>query len=279
MLRSFKINFQMLGDDCQTPYLDLINARIDKLLLGDGEKSAISSHDIPPLKDVLAEIEPTEDEDLLHRLLVTPPIIIWLCSANTIPGETGTDWESFLRTRFGRKVPVEVLDPGIALLVKTLPLLGLDTVMSCEGHMPGEIKGSILGEWYGEASEHDDNVPTVNFLSKYHLKWAQRVVPQFLPESDPFITQWTFEEEPGWSGCQWRLAPAGSITNSDKKFEVFKNIQRLARGILENHWNAEGCYDPENSLVHKLRDYKRELTSPRDLESPGLGDKIARLCR
>lgn len=263
MLRSFYVNIQ------KEPKPKKTGIKKDWWQEGQGALFPMdtdSSQDNVLPRYSLGEIEPIEDEDILRKIFVTPPIIIGFCSPSYFPGQTETDFRSFLMTRFGRKVPVEVLDPGVALLVKSLPLLGLDTAMSCEGHIPDEIQGNISSGSYFEVSEHDDT--TVWFFSKYHLKWAKRVVPQFLPEGDPFITQWTFEDKcEWWRDCEWRLAPKGSITNFDEKFEIFNNIQRLARGILDSHWDKNGHFDPENSLARRIRDSKKQLSSEQDLDN------------
>lgn len=213
-----------------------------------------------PHRDFLAEIEPVTDESILKNLFVAPPVSRGLCGSNEFSGWANKgDWESFQDLRFGRKVPVEVLELGVALLVKTLSLLGLDTCMSCEGHN------------YEKASDGSDDVPTISLSSEYHLKWARHILPKMLPVDDPFVKQWEFQEGGNsWMDYKWRLAPVGSITSPDSKFEVFRHIQRLCRGILDSHLDETGHYDMENSLAHKVREAKRKLTSPRDLDNPNL---------
>ena len=269
MLRHFNMNIRVLPGRHPFP--------------GHRPTAALSDQDISFSKDILAEIEPTEDEELLYRLFVTSPVTMGMCGPEEFSGWTRRDWGTFKRLRFGRKVPVEVLDPGVALIVKILPLLGLDTVLSCEGHSPGEIKGwrsrYSFDEQFRNAEKHNDTVPTVSLMSEYHREWARQVLPLFLAEDDPFIKQWTFETHFGNLGYNWRMAPAGSIYNLETKYEALKQIQRLARRILDSHWDTRGHYDPENSLARRIRDYKMRLMSPRDLEDPDLGHKIAPHCR
>ncbi len=266
MLRQFKLPVSKLRDHFY-PHRGYV--------MNDDFLPAADAENTIPHRDFLAEIEPVTDENILKNLFVAPPVTMGMCGSNEFSGWANNgDWESFQELRFGRKVPVEVLDLGVALLVKTLSLLGLDTVVSCEGHSPWEIRGWRFkyaeGSDYRKESDHGDDVPTISLSSEYHLKWAKHILPKFLPVNDPFVKQWEFQEGSSWFDKKWRLAPVGSITGPDSKFEVFRHIQRLCRGILDSHLDDSGRYDMENSLAHKVREAKRKLTSPRDLDHPDL---------
>jgi hypothetical protein len=111
-----------------------------------------------------------------HRGFTGPGDFGGLCSKN---------WNTFQRCAFGVKVPVKYLDPGIALLVKVMPLLGLHTVMSCD--------------------EHLDSSPIIYFKSKYHLNWAKVVLLQY---------GWKYNLPDGynsssWLGFPWKLFDYG----------------------------------------------------------------------
>ena len=63
----------------------------------------------------------------------------------------GDNLRSFINNRFGRKVPLEQLDIGVASFVKTLPLLSVVTSYSCDGH--------------------DKEAPSIEFNCKINMEW------------------------------------------------------------------------------------------------------------
>ena len=150
-------------------------------------------------------------------------------------GRVNESWGSFLRLQYGPKVPVRSLDPGIALLVKTMPLLGLHTAMSCDGHTR--------------------EPPVITFFSRYHLSWASLALPQFMPKNDAFAAQWRFGTVGGgWSQYQWHLGIKGCGRGLKRRFELYSNIQRLCRNIMYAELAAEA------------RACKQRLTHPKDLQ-------------
>ena len=150
-------------------------------------------------------------------------------------GWVNKSWGSFRRLQYGLKIPVRALDPGIALLVKTMPLLGLHTVMSCDGHM---LKP-----------------PVIHFFSGYHLSWASVALPQFLPANDAFAARWRFVSlGRGWLRYQWHLGTNGCGGALEERFELYSNIQRLCREIFRDDFAA------------RARACKQRLSQPRDLE-------------
>jgi hypothetical protein len=63
----------------------------------------------------------------------------------------GESLNSFVNNRFGRKVPLDQLDIGVASFVKTLPLLSVVTSYSCDGH--------------------DKEAPSIEFNCKINMEW------------------------------------------------------------------------------------------------------------
>lgn len=55
---------------------------------------------------------------------------------------------NFIKCRFGARVPVVLLDPGIALFVRTLPLVGVLTTYSCSGHLKDSPHVGIRGDYH-----------------------------------------------------------------------------------------------------------------------------------
>ena len=172
-------------------------------------------------------------------------------------GHVEDDWAAFHRLRFGVKVPVKHLDPGIALLVKILPLLGLHTVMSCDGHT--------------------EKAPIIHFMSEYHWKWAQVALPQFLPMDDAFVRQWTFKEDDrGWLKHQWLLASGGCGPDIEAQYALYANIQRLCRSIMfsglaprarETKQNMRGPDDLYNHKRYRFSDTAPDLTMLRTVSN------------
>ena len=164
MLRQFKLPVSKLRDHFY-PHRGYV--------MNDDFLPAADAENTIPHRDFLAEIEPVTDENILKNLFVAPPVTMGMCGSNEFSGWANNgDWESFQELRFGRKVPVEVLDLGVALLVKTLSLLGLDTVVSCEGTVLkfGVGVSNTPKEAIIEESDHGDDVPTISLSSEY-LKW------------------------------------------------------------------------------------------------------------
>lgn len=217
-----------------------------------GVHTCDSEQAVAPSADTWMRIRPTEDCRTLYRLFAYPPH-----NHMTAPFTYGApirneySWRVFRHMRYGVKSPVKHLDPGIALLVKALPLLGLYTVMSCDGHT--------------------EKPPEIYFLSRYHLLWARVALPQFLPEGDPFVKQWIFkceDEDKGWLSYQWLLAPNGCGEDPDAQYALYANIQRVARNILYSYWDEEGNYTRDKGLACDARECKKRLTGPKDLLNP-----------
>lgn len=106
-------------------------------------------------------------------------------------------WEHFKALRYGLKVPVKVLDPGVALMVKVLPWYGVATNLCCEGHP----KGNDPDTW---------NSPHVALVGEHHARWARMLVARQVADLGPrvpsgfvatvFRPAITTERRYGWGG-------------------------------------------------------------------------------
>ena len=94
----------------------------------------------------------------------------------------GTDFKStdklknFINNKYGKKVPVEDLDIGIASFVKALPLASVRTKHSCDGH--------------------DKEFPQIEFASEIHTDWFHYLVDKFF-RSQGYLTDLEFEFSKG----------------------------------------------------------------------------------
>jgi len=100
-----------------------------------------------------------------------------------------SDWHLFRKARWGPRIPTRVLEPGTALLVKTLPLLKVWTWLSCDGHGDG-------GEPFICARDH------------YHFAWLRGLMRCLAPPE--LQRHWRWEEggSPGYHDWRWVLGPA-----------------------------------------------------------------------
>ena len=78
----------------------------------------------------------------------------------------GDSLEAFVNNRFGRKVPLEQLDIGVASFVKTLPLVSVVTSYSCDGH--------------------DKEAPSIEFNCKINMEWHRYLELFFLRPNNLF---------------------------------------------------------------------------------------------
>jgi hypothetical protein len=128
-------------------------------------------------------------------------------------------FSTFRNCAYGAKVPVRVLDPGIALLVKVLPAIGARTVYSCDGHV--------------------EEPPSVRFFSRYDLSWVQMVFASLF-EGDHVQETWHFNEEgEGWMRFVWRWGNGGPGMFLDARYSLFADIQRVARVMFDSDLVAE----------------------------------------
>ncbi|MBV5301222.1 MAG: hypothetical protein J0649_05490 [Methylococcales bacterium] len=155
-----------------------------------------------------AKIHPNVSIDQLRNLFLLP-------SMNGMVGKDyyNDTYATFKKCRYGAKVPVNHLDYGIAMLVKVMPLLGLFTVMSCDGHL--------------------SSPPMIWFKNIHHVNFAKRILVQ---------CQWDgnlpYEDE-GWSWLrfQWQVMEQSLEEIGDtveNRFNYFNNIQQLCNYIMDS---------------------------------------------
>ncbi len=174
------------------------------------------------MMDACCKVEPTGNKFTLGRILgspIYPTGLIGPYDCIRGPGEN---------MRFGRRVPVGILDPGVALLTKLMPLLRLQVWYSCEGH------DSRSG-------------PEISFSSAADLRLARAVLPQFLPPNDGFVREWKMEQGTSWSSYVWRPFTWGCDNDAESVYNKFKDVLRFCKSIINSHWDHFGNYRPYQS--------------------------------
>lgn len=130
----------------------------------------------------------------------------------TTTGDSGivnTNFITFKRCKFGAKAPVRFLDPGIALLVKTLPLTGTMSWLSCSGH----FKES----------------PFILMRDIYHFHWLKYVFSYLF--KDNADKGFTFVQR---STGRWNnklVFPARECL--EDHYRVYWDIQDIARSLMD----------------------------------------------
>ena len=152
-----------------------------------------------------------------QRLLDTPPKQSGMIGA-LMQNENES---SFFRCQYGAKVPTAYLDPGIALMVKVLPVCGLRTVHSCQGRHAANRPA-----W-----------PEINFHSKYDLKWATMIFEE-LASSLPAYGQlsWRVADSGGGGWLRWKIIfrpENDDVTDDAAYWETIESIQMAARQLLK----------------------------------------------
>jgi len=146
-------------------------------------------------------------------------------------------WQHFDRFRWGPRVPVGCLDPGVALLVKVLPLVHVWTWLSCDGHGQGKA-------------------PFICACNEHYFRWLRGVMRHITPRH--LQEGWQFEEavEKGHD-CRWTLGPAEEGRDAWARMHA-RNVQ-VARLLLD---------DP---LLHKVKAARDTISSPEDLTDEWIG--------
>ncbi len=106
---------------------------------------------------------------------ICPGCLGYLFDFNQIGGESGYMvfegyWRRFSKYKTGYKIPVSVLEPCIALLVKALSSVGVRTYSSCDGH--------------GEREAH------VSFIGIYDALWAEQLTDSISSILNFKYTRW-----------------------------------------------------------------------------------------
>jgi len=127
-------------------------------------------------------------------------------------------WNHFRNCSYGVKVPVCDLDPGVAMLTKTLALLGLHTVMSCDGHL--------------------EEPPSIWFMSIYHLRWAEAVLPEFHSSRGLAAPPRSGDEDRGWLSYRWQPFPDAIGRDLAARYDRYGKIQALCAEIMDSGYAA-----------------------------------------
>ncbi|MBC7540201.1 MAG: hypothetical protein H7281_15355 [Bacteriovorax sp.] len=107
-------------------------------------------------------------------------------------------------------IPLEYLDPPIALLCKLLPIYGISTVYSCGGH------------------KEDESCPTISFRSNLdHIK-AKHLFHEVLQND---FSKVIFSTGRGWMGLKVEFLM--DKHNEESYFEMNWFIHKLAKNLLK----------------------------------------------
>ena len=182
---------------------------------------------------VLIPIRESDAVRLVERLLR-----VGVPSANGMTGRD--DWtvrsrlrgnQHFDTFRWGPKVPVRCLEPGVALLVKVLPLVHVWTWLSCDGHGEGKA-------------------PFICARDEHYFLWLRGIMRHITPRH--LQEGWRFQETvDGGYNCCWTLGPAEEGMDAWAEMHA-RNVQ-IARILLD---------DP---LLYRIKAARDLISGPDDL--------------
>lgn len=147
---------------------------------------------------------------------------------------------SFFTCEYGVKATTVELDPGVALFVKALPVCGLRTVLSCQGHLGRETL------W-----------PEIYFHSKYDLLWAVIIFEElgnYLPEFSGLNFKVDEEHRGGWLRHKLIFCSAESLSSAEpfgpEYTDTIVSLQMAARRLLDPR-----VYTPIRAAKHSTTDF------------------------
>jgi len=128
--------------------------------------------------------------------------------------DTKMDFDAFHGRNFGERVDAQEIDIGIALMVKTLALVGVFTNSSCDG--------------FG----HGDHYPWIGLNGEYNYRWCKKVINEVnpLPQVDNLVN---FTHDPKRQfPYRWEIAPHNFDRQLNEATQIFYKIHRIARHIM-----------------------------------------------
>jgi len=131
--------------------------KVDSYQNGDSARLWKCRLSLTAHRDGEFEISQDFDHAILKKVFLLPTGNHMTGPFDYMDGQIDRDFAAFKRCRFGIKAPVERLDAGIALFIKTLPILGLQTAFSCSGSERCHPNG--------------DNALKIGFISEHHTRW------------------------------------------------------------------------------------------------------------
>jgi hypothetical protein len=181
----------------------VINPDID----ADGKYLAIVQIDVEYFRVLNPEIENVNEEYFLRKVFFSDPndpAHVWDDNISVF-----SQWH---QTTFVAPLKVDMLEPGIALLVNALRRLNIFTCMSCNGHY--------------------ENTPFIFLTTKWDFHWFKHVLADFghalgINANDQ---PWLFQEPDGQHHGQfkWKSPP-----KENDWFVRFRQMQRIARMLLK----------------------------------------------
>jgi len=150
-------------------------------------------------------------------------------------------WDRFRKARFGPRIPVRVLEPGVALLVKALPLIRVWTWLACAGHGAG-------------------NEPYICARDIHHFRWLRGVMRHLAPPE--LQRHWRWHEEAGSrSYChRWTLGPAEDGPEAWADLHA-RNIE-AARLLLDD------------DVLHRVHAARRAITARGELNDENIASLL-----
>lgn len=119
-------------------------------------------------------------------------------------GYSFDDWANFQSRQHGQKIPLYLLDPFVARLVKAISSIGIYTHYSCDGHGENKIQ--------------------LGLSSKYYRAWFEIVMRALWGNDASPTCHWKFVEE--------RLLEISNPVND--VLSLYEEIQRVAQHLYNN---------------------------------------------
>lgn len=193
--------------------------------------------DLAVLVDLRCVVKRLDDEKYLASVSLgsapssqVPERILSLAPKNHPTGQPrylGTTAVSFFACQYGFKCSTIELDPGVALLVKSLPVCGTRTVLSCQGH-PGAMR-RWPAVW-----------PEIYFYTKYDLQWTVMLFEELgghLPEFTRLTWKVIDNNRRGWLAYRMIFCPAENSPHAEpcgsEYTDVLVRLQMAARRLLD----------------------------------------------
>ena len=135
-------------------------------------------------------------------------------------GHYGCKTDRFFRTKYGNSRPsADILDPSAALFVKTLPLAGIWTWCSCDGH-------HFLTEKPSQIITSPPKPAHIEFAEKWDSLWLEAIINIIKPRFD-LKCHWNF----GQSHFEIK-APDDIKDPYERAFLQDEDMQTIARWLM-----------------------------------------------
>ncbi len=149
---------------------------------------------------------------------------------------------AFFRTAFGAKADTVNLDPGVALLVKTIPRIACRTWMSCDGHHL--VQKELAGETSNDGSirkrfndHRNDGLGVIWFAYDLDRAWFEYAIEQIVShlELENYFSRCQPSEYDARSeelAIDAKLFPSESFEESCFLRDIY--LHKIARALMED---------------------------------------------